>query len=277
MARKRMIDPNLWQSEDVAHLTIMGRYLFIGMISNADDEGKGRANANYLKSTIFPYDDNMRVAEVTKALSEISLHTSVQIYQVEGKRYYRFLNWQKWQKVEKASPSMIPDPIPDQENTDEISDLEVFPEHSPNSPRTFPERSPNPTRTFPDDSRLIEEKRKEENIIKEKVQKEKFEPDGSSSATKRFVKPTVGEVSAFCQAQQLCKVNPQDFWDYYESNGWKVGKQTMKDWHAAVRRWDRNEFSSVGTVRKPGGFLDYPQREYSKEEVDALFEEVDRF
>lgn len=136
MARKRMLDPNLFQSEDVAKLKVFSRYVFIGMISNADDEGKGRANANYLKSVIFPYDD-VRTAEVEKALSEISQNTSVAIYLVDGQKYYKFQNWKKWQKVEKPSKSIIPDP--------------------------FPEDSPNIPRILPDESRLIEEKRKEYN------------------------------------------------------------------------------------------------------------------
>jgi len=109
VARKRMIDPNFWQSEDVSKLTVFARYFFIGMMSNADDEGKGIANANYLKSIIFPYDD-MRVAEVDKALSEISHNTSVQIYVFKGKRYYKFNNWSKWQKVDHPIKSIIPDP-----------------------------------------------------------------------------------------------------------------------------------------------------------------------
>ena len=42
MARKRMIDPNIWDSEDFSKLSILGRLLFIGMFSNADDEGRGK-------------------------------------------------------------------------------------------------------------------------------------------------------------------------------------------------------------------------------------------
>ncbi len=32
-----------------------------------------------------------------------------------------------------------------------------------------------------------------------------------------------------------------EFWDYYESNGWRVGRNPMKDWKAAARRWKRNQ------------------------------------
>ena len=49
MARKRMIDPNIWQSEDFNSLSLMGRLLFIGMFSNADDEGRGIANPVFLR------------------------------------------------------------------------------------------------------------------------------------------------------------------------------------------------------------------------------------
>ena len=37
-------------------------------------------------------------------------------------------------------------------------------------------------------------------------------------------------------------VNAEHFFDYYESNGWKVGKNSMKDWKAAVRTWERSEY-----------------------------------
>ena len=40
MARKRDIDPSLWDHEELNALPIPARYLFIGIISNADDEGR---------------------------------------------------------------------------------------------------------------------------------------------------------------------------------------------------------------------------------------------
>ena len=56
---------------------------------------------------------------------------------------------------------------------------------------------------------------------------------------KRFTKPTLAEVQAYC-AERGNVVDPQKFVDYYESNGWRVGKNPMKDWRAAVRTWERN-------------------------------------
>lgn len=52
----------------------------------------------------------------------------------------------------------------------------------------------------------------------------------------RFSPPTVEEVHAYCKEKGYA-VDPQRFVDYYTSNGWKVGKNPMKDWKAAVRNW----------------------------------------
>ena len=57
----------------------------------------------------------------------------------------------------------------------------------------------------------------------------------------RFVKPTEQEVSDFCREKGYTKVNAAQFIDYYESNGWMVGKNKMKDWKRTVSRWERTE------------------------------------
>lgn len=110
MARRRMIDPNIWQSEDFAHLSILARLIFIGLFSNADDEGKGRAKPVYVKSVIFPYDEDVRVADIEKALSEISSKMSVTLYSHNGNAYYKMNNWKIWQRVDKPQKSKIPEP-----------------------------------------------------------------------------------------------------------------------------------------------------------------------
>jgi hypothetical protein len=51
-----------------------------------------------------------------------------------------------------------------------------------------------------------------------------------------FIRPNVQEIEAYCLEQNL-QINAQGFIDYYDSNGWKVGKNNMKDWKATVRRW----------------------------------------
>lgn len=134
MARKRMISPEIWDSENFSKLSILARLVFIGMFSNADDEGRGKAKAAFLKSKLFPYDESMRVADVESALDEVAENMSVTMYSHDGNEYYSFDNWKKWQKVDKPSPSNI---IPyDSESCNIIRG--TFREHSPNVPRTLP-------------------------------------------------------------------------------------------------------------------------------------------
>ena len=63
----------------------------------------------------------------------------------------------------------------------------------------------------------------------------------SPTKAKRFVKPTIDEIQDYC-IERNNNVNAEQFYDHYESNGWKVGKNSMKDWKAAVRTWERSEY-----------------------------------
>ena len=58
--------------------------------------------------------------------------------------------------------------------------------------------------------------------------------------TKRFAPPQLGEVREYCQTRSN-SVDPEAFMAFYESNGWKVGRNSMKDWKAAVMTWERRE------------------------------------
>jgi len=60
--------------------------------------------------------------------------------------------------------------------------------------------------------------------------------------TKKFVKPTIEEIRTYCK-EIGANINPEQFYDYYESKGWMIGKNKMKDWKAAVRTWKRNNAS----------------------------------
>lgn len=71
----------------------------------------------------------------------------------------------------------------------------------------------------------------------------------SPTKAKRFVKPTINEIQDYC-IERNNNVNAEQFFDYYESNGWKVGKNSMKDWKAAVRTWERSEYRNVKVSKK---------------------------
>lgn len=55
-----------------------------------------------------------------------------------------------------------------------------------------------------------------------------------------FQKPSLEDIRAYC-VSRANKVDPEQFFNFYESNGWMVGKNHMKDWRAAVRTWEKRE------------------------------------
>lgn len=55
----------------------------------------------------------------------------------------------------------------------------------------------------------------------------------------RFVKPTISDIATYVQDKHY-HVNAQQFFDFYESKGWMVGKNHMKNWKSAVNTWERN-------------------------------------
>lgn len=74
----------------------------------------------------------------------------------------------------------------------------------------------------------------------------------------RFRAPSPAEVSEYAQQYAATKnldlraidFDPEYFCDYYESNGWHVGKQPMKDWKATVRRWLRTSKPRNGITKE---------------------------
>lgn len=75
---------------------------------------------------------------------------------------------------------------------------------------------------------------------KRKSKREEIEKECNSAdkpPQKRFSPPSIEEVAEYC-AERNNGIDAQRFVDYYSSIGWKVGKNSMKDWRAAVRTWE---------------------------------------
>jgi hypothetical protein len=62
--------------------------------------------------------------------------------------------------------------------------------------------------------------------------------DTNGARAKRFTKPTVDEVRAYCE-ERGNDIDAEEFIDHYEANGWKRGKTAISDWKACVRTWER--------------------------------------
>jgi len=72
------------------------------------------------------------------------------------------------------------------------------------------------------------------------IKRKDLSNDKSKREKSRFVPPTLDEVIAYCNERNN-GIDPESFIDFYESKGWMVGKNKMKDWKAAVRTWEKHD------------------------------------
>lgn len=88
---------------------------------------------------------------------------------------------------------------------------------------------------------LMENENENENIIENKNEIVLTRNDQKTIVRKTiFQKPEKNDLILYFREHGGTEIEAEKFFDYYESNGWHVGKQKMKDWRAAVRNWIRN-------------------------------------
>jgi len=99
-----------------------------------------------------------------------------------------------------------------------------------------------------------------------KDKKDTIQKKGTSSSFSRFKKPTLSELTDYIKGNAY-NVDPEAFIDFYESKGWQIGKNTMKDWRAAVRTWNRKEGPKITPSqrqRENDPFTDQEKKDFLK-------------
>lgn len=244
MARKRIISPEIWASRSFAELSDFAKIVFIGLISNADDEGRGEADPALLKSTLFPRDEKKRVADVKSALSEIARSTSTLFYSVEGHEYYALTKWKLWQKLDRPKPSKLP--APPKEKQTSVGERGSYTQN-----RQFDDGSKINRRTIDDGSTI------EWNMNTNKNKKREY--------ARARETPTVEQITEYCRERQN-QINPQRFFDYYQGVGWTINGQPICDWRAVVRRWETNGVDGECSAHLPIGI--------TESDLNAMFTQV---
>ncbi len=217
MSRGRMIASEIWASSSFSKLSTFAKLVFIGLITNADDEGKGIADPEVLKGKLFPRNSAaIRLTDIEKALSQIAREISVQIYtdNRDGTSIYSLTKWALWQKIPNPQPSIYPD--------------------SPTN-KSMGERGRYTRSAECEKDPFLYNKY---NNTKERKKE-----------TRDARAPTYEEVEQYCK-EINAHFNPNTFYNYYEANGWKVGKNPMRNWKAAVRRWESNGIDNKASNAK---------------------------
>jgi len=106
----RSLKPEFWDDEEVANLTPMARLTLIGLICHADDEGRLRARATFVRSELFPYDDEITDRDVDAYLGELHEAGKVVLYGNAKQRYACIPNFVKHQYIRRPQESALPAP-----------------------------------------------------------------------------------------------------------------------------------------------------------------------
>jgi hypothetical protein len=105
-----MISPEIWRNEKIGALPDAGRLLFIGIFSQADDDGRLKASPRFLKANIFPYDNDKtedRIRELRDQCAQLGL---IRVYTNGNIEYLDIPGWTQHQRIRKDryNPSQLP-------------------------------------------------------------------------------------------------------------------------------------------------------------------------
>jgi len=107
---RRMITSEIWFNEKVAKLPDAGRLLFIGIFSNADDDGRLKASAKFLKAHIFPYDVDKSIELIKELRDKCAQVGLIRLYTNGTEEFLDIPGWLEHQIIRKDryNPSKLP-------------------------------------------------------------------------------------------------------------------------------------------------------------------------
>lgn len=112
MARIRTIKPMMFKSFTVCSLPFEGRWLFAGLFTYCDDDGRGVDDARLIKAELFALDEKTTAAKVEKHLTAMATEGDdppICRYQgPDGRRYLHFPKWKEHQRISHPAKSTIP-------------------------------------------------------------------------------------------------------------------------------------------------------------------------
>ena len=129
------------------------------------------------------------------------------------------------------------------------------------------------------DISFLEKKKQKSDVVVSDLENENSESpietlqipkEQSGGGRKRFIIPTPEEVQAYCDERKN-GILGQQFCDFYSSKGWKIGKEPMKDWKAAVRTWEIRRKDQSTPITQSQAQISTPKRirfdEYGNEVI----------
>lgn len=100
----RIIKESTFSSEKIAQLTDFEFRLWVGLITQADDAGRGDARPAIIKGRVFPLRDRVTAKDIDAAIHGLAAKGCVSLYEVGGKPYFLFPTWGEHQRVRDCKP-----------------------------------------------------------------------------------------------------------------------------------------------------------------------------
>lgn len=262
---------------EVFDLSATERMVFSAIMEQCitSPNNKIRCSANEIKKYCGEMCSRVSVFRSVEKLSKCNILIVEKSTEIEDKTSTFSINENFIIQIEYgASSENIPCPLPEN-NIPGNNDLRNLDDYYSNAP--LPEFYDDVLQFIPEDfvRQHIGEKTGIQGI--QPIQPEKVS---------RFVKPTLQEITEVMAVKirekygsnvQDALINDQaeNFFNYYESNGWRVGKNPMKKWHCAVANWIKNikTFSTAGTGTS-GALIVATAEQSSRPDFDTIYKEV---
>ena len=216
----RILKESICTSDSIDHLSIEAERLFYRLIVNCDDYGLLDARLPIIKSKCFPLKSSEITDDQLKLwLSELEAQNMIFFYENSGHEYLKMSSWERHQQIRAKRPKC---PKPNDESSHKIALDSIGNQMIANVPVI----QSNPIRI-------------------QSESKESEEKAPAAQRSRKSIPPTVEEVKAYCD-QRHNKVDPERFVNFYDSKGWMIGKNKMKDWESAVRTWEQRDNAENG-------------------------------
>lgn len=223
MAERRMFTRKVTDDDNFMSLSSSAQALYLHLSMSADDDGF----CNQVSVSMF------------------KAHASVQDLQalLEKRYIYQFENGVIVIKHWRMANALRKDRYTPTTFQEELAKLEL----KENGAYTW----------LPDGCQVVATCLPQDRIGKDRIDKDSIERGESDRITTKkrttFTPPTAAEVTTFCLESGI-EVDAERFIDYYESNGWMVGKNKMKSWKATVRNWARRDKAEKKNAKKDDAF-----------------------
>jgi len=224
MAERRMFAKAIIDSDAFLDMPITARLLYYDLAMRADDDGFVNSPKKILRMIGCSVDD-MKILVAKKFIIPFESGVVV-IKHWRIHNYIRKDTYNETTYIDEKKQLVL----------DENKAYTVNPDKREVLPDTTDDSS------WTDRGRLVDGSSTQVRLDKVSIDKVNIcgaEAPQKEKPKRTIIPPKLEWIQEYCR-ERGNSVDPEKFFDFYESKGWMVGKNKMKDWQSSVRTWERN-------------------------------------